>query len=45
VVGVYDNFEDAKKSIDIEEMNRGGKYECRINDFTLNTIPEELNSD
>ena len=45
VVGVYDNFEDTKKSIDIEEMNRGGKYECRINDFTLNVIPEELTSD
>jgi len=26
-------------------MNRGGKYECRINDFTLNVIPEELISD
>jgi hypothetical protein len=42
VVGVYDNFDDAEKASNIEEMNRGGKYECRIVDYTLNTIPEDL---
>jgi len=45
VVGVYSNLKDAKKAFNIEEMNRGGKYECRINEFTLNELPEELNSD
>ena len=42
VVGVFDDFEVAKKAVDIEELNRTGKYECQINNYTLNELPEEL---
>jgi hypothetical protein len=43
VVGVYDNLEDSEGAIIIEETNRGGKYECRIQEFTLGELPEEMN--
>jgi hypothetical protein len=39
VVGVYDNFDDAEKASNIEEMNRGGKCECRFNEYRLNELP------
>lgn len=42
VVGVFDDFEVAKKAADIEQLNRAGKYECQINNYTLNELPEEL---
>jgi len=42
VVGLYENFEDAEKSAEIEEYNRGGKYAMLINSFFLNKIPEEI---
>ena len=42
VVGLYENFEDAQKSAEIEEYNRGGKYAMLINSFFLNKIPEEI---
>ncbi len=42
VVGVYEDWEDAKKVANIEEISRGGKYVCRVVDCTLNTIPEDL---
>jgi len=42
VVGLYDEFEVAKQACKIEEINRSGKYECRINQYTLNELPEEL---
>jgi len=32
VVGVYDNLRDACEACVVEEMWRGGKYECFIND-------------
>ncbi len=42
VVGLYTDIEDAKEAANIEEMNRGGKYACDINGFTLNKLPEEI---
>ena len=39
VVGVYEDWEDAKKAANIEEMSRGGKYECRFNEYRLNELP------
>ena len=32
VVGVFDNLHDACEACVVEEMWRGGKYECFIND-------------
>ena len=32
VVGVYDNLRDACEASVVEELWRGGKYECFIND-------------
>ena len=32
VVGVFDNIHDACEACVVEEMWRGGKYECFIND-------------
>ncbi len=34
IVGVYDNLHDACEACVVEEMWRGGKYECVINDYT-----------
>jgi hypothetical protein len=42
VVGVYEDFKDAKKAAIIEENNRAGKYDAVINNYTLNELPEEL---
>ena len=42
VVGVFDDFEVAKKAANIEEFNRAGKYECQINNYILNELPEDL---
>jgi hypothetical protein len=42
VVGVYEDFKDAKKAAIIEENNRVGKYDAVINNYTLNELPEEL---
>jgi hypothetical protein len=42
VVGVYDNSKDSEGAIIIEETNRGGKYKCRIQEFTLGELPEEI---
>ena len=33
IVGVYDNLHDACEACVVEEMWRGGKYECVINDY------------
>jgi len=42
VIGLYEEFEVAKQACKIEEINRSGKYECRINQHTLNELPEQL---
>lgn len=42
VVGVYDDFKDAKKAAIIEEDNRAGKYDADINSYVLNELPEKL---
>ena len=42
VVGVYEDFQDAKKAGNIEELNRAGKYDADINGYTLNELPEQL---
>jgi predicted transcriptional regulator len=42
VVGLYENLEDAEKSAEIEEHNRGGKYAMLIKSFFLNKIPEKI---
>jgi predicted transcriptional regulator len=42
VVGLYENLEDAEKSAEIEEYNRGGKYDMLIKSFFLNKIPEKI---
>ena len=42
VVGLYENFEDAKKAANIEQYNRGGKYDMDINGYILNQLPEEI---
>ena len=42
VVGVYEDFKDAKKAAIIEENNRAGKYDAVINNYTLNELPEEM---
>jgi len=42
VVGVYEDFKDAKKAAIIEENNRAGKYDAVVNNYTLNELPEEL---
>ena len=42
VVGVYEDFKDAKKAAIIEENNRAGKYDAVINNYTLNELPEEI---
>ena len=42
VVGLYEDFEEAKRAANIEEYNRGGKYNMDINEHTLNKLPEEL---
>jgi hypothetical protein len=42
VVGLYENFEDAKKAANIEQYNRGGKYNMDINGYILNKLPEEI---
>jgi hypothetical protein len=42
VVGVYEDFKDAKKAAIIEEDNRAGKYDADINSYVLNELPEEI---
>ena len=42
VVGVYEDFKDAKKAAIIEEDNRAGKYDADINSYVLNELPEKL---
>lgn len=42
VVGLYEDFEDAKKAANIEQYNRGSKYDMDINGYTLNKLPEEI---
>ena len=42
VVGVYEDFEDAKKAANIEQYNRGDKYDMDINGYGLNKLPEEI---
>ena len=42
VVGLYEDFEDAKKAANIEQYNRGGKYDMDINGYILNKLPEEI---
>ena len=42
VVGVYEDFKDAKKAAIIEEDNRAGKYNADINSYVLNELPEQL---
>ena len=42
VVGVYEDFKDAKKAAIIEENNRAGKYDAVINNYTLNELLEEI---
>ena len=42
VVGLYEDFADAKKAATIEEQNRAGKYDADINSYTLNELPEQL---
>jgi hypothetical protein len=45
VVGLYENFEDAKKAANIEQSNRGSKYDMDINGYILNQLPEEYIDD
>ena len=42
VVGVYEDFKDAKKAANIEQYNRAGKYDADINSYVLNELPEEI---
>jgi len=42
VVGLYEDFEDAKKAANIEQYNRGGKYDMGIYGYILNKLPEEI---
>jgi len=42
VVGVYEDFKDAKNAAIIEEDNRAGKYDADINSYVLNELPEEI---
>ena len=42
VVGVYEDFEDAKKAANIEQYNRGDKYDMDIYGYGLNKLPEEI---
>jgi len=42
VVGLYEDFQDAKKAANIEEQSRGGKYDWIISSYTLNELPEQL---
>jgi len=42
VVGLYEDFEDAKKAANIEAYNRGGKYDMDINLYSLNKLPKEI---
>jgi hypothetical protein len=42
VIGVYEDFEDAKKAAIIEENNRAGKYDAVIDSYVLNELPEEI---
>ena len=42
VVGLYEDFQDAKKAANIEGQNRAGKYDADINSYTLNELPEQL---
>jgi hypothetical protein len=42
VVGVYEDFKDAKKAAIIEEDNRVGKYDADITSYRLNQLPEKL---
>ena len=45
VVGLYEDFEDAKKAAIIEENNRAGKYDASISSYVLNELPEEIIDD
>lgn len=38
VVGAYDNYEGASDEARLEEMYRGGKYECEIVQVYLNKV-------
>ena len=42
VVGVYEDFKDAKKAANIEGQNRAGKYDAVIDSYVLNELPEEI---
>ena len=42
IVGVYEDFKDAKKAANIEGQNRAGKYDADINSYVLNELPEEI---
>lgn len=42
VVGVYEDYDTAKKAASIEEQNRGGKYTCSALKYPLNKLPETL---
>jgi hypothetical protein len=42
VVGLYKDFEDAKKAANIEQYNRGGKYDMDINGYILDKLPEKI---
>ena len=45
VVGLYEDFEDAKKAANIEQSNRGKKYDMDITGYILNQLPEEYIDD
>jgi hypothetical protein len=42
VVGLYKDFEDAKKAANIEQYNRSGKYDMDINGYILDKLPEKI---
>jgi len=42
VVGVYEDFKEAKKACNIEGQNRAGKYDADMTSYRLNQLPEEL---
>ena len=45
VVGLYGDFEDAKKAANIEQSNRGSKYDMDITGYILNRLPDEYIDD
>ena len=41
-IGIYGDFDKARKAMEIEEVNRAGKYRGEIEQFILDELPEDL---